>query len=73
MESNTEEFDYIVVGAGSAGASSRAVLAKLGSISDCSSKQVAGHVPLDPHTDGAAKLYANPAVNWCYLSELELN
>lgn len=64
-------YDYVVIGAGSAGC---AVAGRLGEAGHKVLLLEAGgrdrspwiHVPL-----GYSKLYANPAVNWCYQSEPE--
>jgi choline dehydrogenase len=72
MESNTEEFDYIVVGAGSAGCVVAGRLGETGKhktlLLEAGGKDTYPwiHIPM-----GYPKLYANPAVNWCYLSEPE--
>ena len=66
-----ENYDYIVIGAGSAGC---AVAGRLGEAGKRVLLLEAGgrdrspwiHIPL-----GYSKLYANPSVNWCYTSEPE--
>ncbi len=71
MAAGSERYDYIVIGAGSAGC---AVAGRLGEAGKRVLLLEAGgsdrspwiHVPL-----GYSKLYANPAVNWCYTSEPE--
>ncbi len=71
MTSANEEYDYVVIGAGSAGC---AVAGRLGEAGRKVLLLEAGgpdrspwiHVPL-----GYSKLYANPSVNWCYTSEPE--
>jgi choline dehydrogenase len=72
MTSNTETFDYIVVGAGSAGCVVAGRLGETGKyktlLLEAGGKDTYPwiHIPM-----GYAKLYANPAVNWCYSSEPE--
>lgn len=71
MSSENEEFDFIVVGAGSAGC---AVAGRLGEAGHKVLLLEAGgkdrnpfiHIPL-----GYSLLYDNPSVNWCYESEPE--
>ena len=66
-----EEFDFVVVGAGSAGCVVAGRLAKAGHTvllleagGPDSNPWI--HIPL-----GYARLYANPSINWCYTSEPE--
>ena len=72
MPNNTETFDYIVVGAGSAGCVVAGRLGETGRyktlLLEAGGKDTYPwiHIPM-----GYAKLYANPAVNWCYSSEPE--
>ena len=67
-----ETFDYIVVGAGSAGCVVAGRLGETGKyktlLLEAGGKDTYPwiHIPM-----GYAKLYANPAVNWCYSSEPE--
>ena len=71
MNASQGTFDYIVIGAGSAGC---AVAGRLGEAGFKVLLLEAGgpdrnpwiHIPL-----GYSRLYANPAVNWCYASEPE--
>lgn len=71
MRESQESYDYVVIGAGSAGC---AVAGRLGEAgrkvllleAGGSDKSPWIHIPL-----GYSKLYANPAVNWCYTSEPE--
>lgn len=71
MGGQSDTFDYIVIGAGSAGC---AVAGRLGEAGHKVLLLEAGgpdrnpwiHIPL-----GYSKLYANPKVNWCYESEEE--
>lgn len=71
MTASMPMYDYIVVGAGSAGC---AVAGRLGEAGKTVLLLEAGgkdaspwiHIPL-----GYAKLYANPKVNWCFTSEPE--
>jgi choline dehydrogenase len=71
LSGEQDSFDYVVVGAGSAGC---VVAGRLGAAGRKVLLLEAGgpdrnpwiHIPL-----GYAKLYANPAVNWCYTSEPE--
>ncbi len=71
MVADAETFDYVVIGAGSAGC---VVAGRLGDAGHSVLLLEAGgrdsnpwiHIPL-----GYAKLYANPKVNWCYSSEPE--
>ena len=71
MAEPVESYDYIVIGAGSAGC---AVAGRLGEAKKSVLLLEAGgparspwiHIPL-----GYARLYANPSVNWCYISEPE--
>ena len=72
MASDMETFDYIVVGAGSAGCVVAGRLGETGKFKtlllEAGGKDTYPwiHIPM-----GYAKLYANPAVNWCYSSEPE--
>jgi choline dehydrogenase len=72
MEIDSEEFDYIVVGAGSAGCVVAGRLGETGKyktlLLEAGGKDTYPwiHIPM-----GYAKLYANPSVNWCYSSEPE--
>ena len=72
MTSDTETFDYVVVGAGSAGCVVAGRLGETGKyktlLLEAGGKDTYPwiHIPM-----GYAKLYANPAVNWCYSSEPE--
>ena len=72
MASDMETFDYIVVGAGSAGCVVAGRLGETGKyktlLLEAGGKDTYPwiHIPM-----GYAKLYANPAVNWCYSSEPE--
>lgn len=67
----TSEYDFVIVGAGSAGC---AVAGRLAEVGHSILLLEAGgtdrnpwiHIPL-----GYSKLYANPYVNWCYQSEPE--
>ena len=71
MAAAGNEYDYIVIGAGSAGC---AVAGRLGEAGKRVLLLEAGgpdrnpwiHIPL-----GYSKLYANPSINWCYTSEPE--
>ena len=73
LDSNAQTFDFIVVGAGSAGSAvanrlsadpdHRVLLLEAGPASHPWSR-----IPV-----GYAKLVANPAANWCYSSEPEAN
>ena len=69
MEIDSEEFDYIVVGAGSAGCVVAGRLGETGKyktlLLEAGGKDTYPwiHIPM-----GYAKLYANPSVNWCYSS-----
>ena len=71
MAEPVQSYDYIVIGAGSAGC---AVAGRLGAAKKSVLLLEAGgparspwiHIPL-----GYAKLYANPSINWCYTSEPE--
>jgi len=73
VTTSEQEYDFIVVGAGSAGC---VVAGRLSEAGHCVLLLEAGgkasnpwiHIPL-----GYAKLYANPNVNWCYQSEPEPN
>ncbi|MCP4306796.1 MAG: GMC oxidoreductase, partial [bacterium] len=65
------EYDFIVVGAGSAGC---AVAGRLGQAGHTVLLLEAGGSDRSPWIQiplGYSKLYANPAVNWCYQSEPE--
>lgn len=72
MEGDSEDFDYIVVGAGSAGCVVAGRLGETGKyktlLLEAGGKDTYPwiHIPM-----GYAKLYANPSVNWCYSSEPE--
>jgi choline dehydrogenase len=71
MTNNQQEYDFIVIGAGSAGCVVSARLSEAGHsvlLLEAGGKATNPwiHIPL-----GYAKLYANPAVNWCYQSEPE--
>ena len=72
MDNDSEEFDYIVVGAGSAGC---VVAGRLGETGRFRTLLLeAGGGDSYPWIDvpmGYAKLYANPRVNWCFQSEPE--
>jgi choline dehydrogenase len=71
VAADEESFDYVVVGAGSAGC---VVAARLSGAGYSVLLLEAGgpdsnpwiHIPL-----GYARLYANPSINWCYTSEPE--
>lgn len=71
MDRMETRYDYIVVGAGSAGC---AVAGRLGKAGKRVLLLEAGgkdwnpwiHIPL-----GYARLYANPKVNWCFTSQPE--
>ncbi len=71
MTNNQQEYDFIVIGAGSAGCVVAARLSEVGHsvlLLEAGGKATNPwiHIPL-----GYAKLYANPKVNWCYQSEPE--
>jgi len=72
METTSEEFDYIVIGAGSAGCVVAGRLGETGRFRTLLLEAGGGdgypwiHIPM-----GYAKLYANPRVNWCFHSEPE--
>ena len=71
MTNNQQEYDFIVIGAGSAGCVVAARLSEVGHsvlLLEAGGKATNPwiHIPL-----GYAKLYANPTVNWCYQSEPE--
>lgn len=73
MKPNESTYDFIVIGAGSAGCVVAGRLSEAGHsvlLLEAGGKNSNPwiHIPL-----GYAKLYSNPAVNWCYESEPETN
>jgi choline dehydrogenase len=73
MTTNEQEFDFIVIGAGSAGCVLAGRLSEAGYsvlLLEAGGKATNPwiHIPL-----GYARLYSNPKVNWCYQSEPEPN
>jgi len=70
-DSNTDTFDYIVTGAGSAAASSRRGSARRPATRVAARGGRQRQQSLDPRADGYPKVFANPRFNWMYESEPE--